>query len=222
MRILNLDADLGGAEAGIERRADVRDGAGEDLAGKGVEADVRMLAEMDGSEVVLIDVADDPDVREVGDGERALRAGVGDAGGASGGDILGDDDAGGGGVDLDAVAGMVFVNAEDAELLLGCLEIGFGVGFAVFGDLKLGFGDGTLVVEELVALKDDGGEVLVVDLFKIAIEGGGDVRALDLHDELALVDGLAELNMEGGDATVGEREDGDLAGDVRADGAGDV
>jgi hypothetical protein len=51
--------------------ADVADGSGEGLAGEGVEGDIGVLAEVDVGEVILVDVADDPDVGEVGDGEGA-------------------------------------------------------------------------------------------------------------------------------------------------------
>ena len=67
--IVDLNADFGGADLRIEDGADVADDAGENAVGIGGEADVRLLAEMHGGEIVLVDIADDPDVGEIGDGE---------------------------------------------------------------------------------------------------------------------------------------------------------
>src|ERR1700733_5437407 len=99
--VLDLDADLGGAQAGVELGADVADDAGEGFAGEGVELDVGVLAKMDVGKIVLVDVADDPDVGEIGYGEGAGGARVGDACGAGGGYVLRGNDAGGAGVNLD-------------------------------------------------------------------------------------------------------------------------
>ena len=84
----DLNANLGGAEIGIEDRADIADGPGERAVGIGIELDAGVLAEMDARQVVLVDVAEDPDAGEVGNGERRCRAGEGDAGGSSVGDVL--------------------------------------------------------------------------------------------------------------------------------------
>ena len=64
--------------------------------------------------------------------------------------------------------------------------------------------------------------MLVVDGLEVGVEGGGDVGALDFHHQLALVDVVAQADVESDDAAVGEGENGDLAGDVGIDGAGDL
>ena len=56
----NLDAHLGGADGGIEHRADVADAAGERTIGIGVDVDLRFLAQLQLGNVVLVDIADDP------------------------------------------------------------------------------------------------------------------------------------------------------------------
>ena len=117
--IVDLNANLGRADLRIEDGADVADGAGEDAVGVSGEADVGLLTEMDVGEIVLVDVADDPYMRQVGDGEGVGGACVGDSGCGGVGDILRDDEAGGGRVNLDGGGGVVFVNAENAELFLG-------------------------------------------------------------------------------------------------------
>ena len=63
--IVDLDANFGGANIGIEDRADVADGAGDDLIGIGVEANFGGVAEANAGQIVFIDVADDPDVGEI-------------------------------------------------------------------------------------------------------------------------------------------------------------
>ena len=61
--------NLGGVHAGIEDWQDVVDSAFEDLVGVGVQANIRGLADVHGVEIVFVNVADDPDIRKIGDGE---------------------------------------------------------------------------------------------------------------------------------------------------------
>ncbi len=213
--IVDLDANLGGADGGVEDGADVGDGAGEGAVGVGGEMDVGFLAEVYLGEIVLVDVADDPDVREVGDGEGGGGARVGDAGGGGGGDVLRDDVAGGGGVDLYGGGGVRGVDAEDAELLLGGGEGSLGIVFGVLGDLELAGGDGALVVEELGPVELNLGEAFVVDGLEVVAEGAGDVGALDLHQELALVDEVTDARVDVEYAAGRDGDYGDGAGHVR-------
>jgi hypothetical protein len=57
-RIGNFDADLGGANGGVEDRADVADAAGEHFVGIGIDMNLRCLAELDLGDVVFKDVAE--------------------------------------------------------------------------------------------------------------------------------------------------------------------
>ena len=41
----------------------------EDLVGIGVQTDIRVLADVHGIEIIFVNVADDPDIRKIGDGE---------------------------------------------------------------------------------------------------------------------------------------------------------
>ena len=83
------------------------------LSGIGVEADVRVVAEADEGKVVLVYVAHDPDVVEVGDGEKVRRV-VERLHAGAGCHVLLDDDARYGGVDIDDPVRVVFEvrNAE--------------------------------------------------------------------------------------------------------------
>ena len=55
---------------GIENRQDVVDASLEDLFGIGVQADIGIFADAHGIEIVFVNVADDPDMGKIGDGER--------------------------------------------------------------------------------------------------------------------------------------------------------
>ena len=59
LRVLNLDFDLRGARGRIEDRRDVRDAAGELLARKRIDLDVRLLARRDAPQILLDDVGHD-------------------------------------------------------------------------------------------------------------------------------------------------------------------
>ena len=61
-RILNFDPNLGRADVGIENRADVAHPSLEHAIGIGIQADLRGIAEPDAGQVVLVHVADNPDV----------------------------------------------------------------------------------------------------------------------------------------------------------------
>ena len=74
MRIMpgvgDFEANFGGAEAGIENRQNVVDPALEDLVGIGVQMDVGVFADVHRVEIIFVNVADDPDIRQIGNGER--------------------------------------------------------------------------------------------------------------------------------------------------------
>ncbi len=65
----DFKANFCGAKAGIENRQDVIDPAFEDAVGIGVQVDIRVFADAHCVEIIFVNVADDPDIREVGDGE---------------------------------------------------------------------------------------------------------------------------------------------------------
>ena len=63
--IVDLDANFGGADIGIEDGADVADAAGDDLIGIGVEANVGGIAQAHVRQIVFVDIAENPDGAEV-------------------------------------------------------------------------------------------------------------------------------------------------------------
>ena len=110
-----------------------------------------------------MDIAEHPDVLQVGDGEGIGRAESGDAG--SVGDLLVGDDTRDRGTDFYNAAGLVEGGvAEDVELFGGGFDVDLGLGLGVLRDLKIVEGDGTFVVEDLGAVELRVGELLVGDL----------------------------------------------------------
>ena len=136
---------------GIEHGTDVADAAGQRAVGIGVQPDAGFLAELQFGDVVFIDVADDPDGGEIGDGEGRGRAGKADARGGGVGHVLRHDDAGDGRIDIDDAAGMVLVHAQSLQLLFGCGEVGLGILLRILGLLQHGLRDGAVLEEILGA-----------------------------------------------------------------------
>src|SRR5271156_818561 len=69
-RILNLNSDLSRADVGVEDGQNVVDPSFEELIGIGIEVDVCVFPNIDCTEIVFVDIADDPDVRKVRKRER--------------------------------------------------------------------------------------------------------------------------------------------------------
>jgi hypothetical protein len=114
-RVPHFNANLGGANARIEDGADIANRPFQYLAGIGVEADLGGVADSDIRQVVLIHVADDPDVGQVGDRERVCAQALNPGGTYA---------------------------AEQLEVL-GCgfdIDLGFVLG--IFRDLEIRQGDG--------------------------------------------------------------------------------
>ena len=86
--------------------------------GIGVELESRFLAELDFGNVVLVDIAENPDGGEIGDGEGRGGSGESYARSRSVGHVLRDDDAGDGRVDIDDGAGMILVDAQNISTAL--------------------------------------------------------------------------------------------------------
>ncbi len=71
--ILHFQPDLRGADVGIENRADIADPPGENAVRIGVQLDVGKLAHVHVLQIVFKDIADNPDVRKIGNRERVGR-----------------------------------------------------------------------------------------------------------------------------------------------------
>ena len=176
------------------------------LIGIGVQADVGGLADVHGIEIVFVNVADDPDIRKIGDGEgigagQALHAGCV-------GDLLVGNDAGDGGDDVDDAGGMVFIDAEKLQLL-GCgIQVGFGIAFGVFGLFEGALGDGAFIVENLGAFKLQTSQTLIVLGLQIGLVGAGDVVAANSEQQLAFLHRIAEPGLDLHNSSGGQRDHG--------------
>ena len=173
-------------------------------------------------QIVFVDVAEDPDAGEVGDGERRGRAGQSHARRRGIGDILADDDAGYGSQHVHHRARVVFIHAVDLQLFFGSGQVGFGVPFRVFRLLQHGLRNCAVIIEVLGAQVRLVVHLLVVFGLEIGVERIADVGALHAEEELTLSHVVVEPDLEVDDAAVGKRDDGDFAGDIGKDGAGDV
>src|ERR1039458_3826879 len=72
--IRHFEPNLRSTEAGIENRQDVIDPPFADMVGIGVQPDIRVLTDVHRVEIVLVNVTDDPDIRQIRDGEGIGRA----------------------------------------------------------------------------------------------------------------------------------------------------
>ena len=121
---------------------------GEDLVGIGVQADVGVLAEVHVRQIVLVDVADDPDVREIGNGERIGRARpCTPAALVTCWSVITPET----GARISTMPrGLIEIGAaQHAKLLGGGFDIHLGLVFGVLRDLQIVQRDGALVVQQL-------------------------------------------------------------------------
>ena len=108
------------------------------------------------------------------------------------------------------------------QLLLGRRQIGLGILLAVIGDFQLAFGDRALVVKNFGAFVLRPRQSLVVDRLQVLIEGVGDVGALHLHEQLALLDEGSDLRVDRNHPAGGDGDDRDGSGNIGIDRAGDI
>ena len=119
----------------------------QNLVRVGIQMNVRVFAEADKGKVVLVNVAQNPDVREVGDRERIRRRQTLRPGGGS--HLLVGDDAGGGGADIDNRRRMMDVCAQDAKVIQRGFNGDLGLGFGILGNLKIVQRDRAMFVQSL-------------------------------------------------------------------------
>src|SRR5579871_1440882 len=219
--IRNFEAHFRGADVWIEAGADVIHAAFEVHVRIGVEADVGKFVDVHEGQIIFVDIAHDPDFGEVGDGEEIRRIVEGlDAGG--GGDVLFDDDAGNGRLDIDDGARMIEVGAQHADAFGGVFDGDFGFGLGVFGNFQILLRHGALFVKQLGALVLSAGQRFIGHRAAIVGEGLRDVGALDAHQQLIFDDGIAEARADVDNASGCERNHGDVARYVGRYGSGDV
>ena len=72
-RIAHFQPDFGGADVGVEDRADIADAAAQHTLGIGIQMNLGVLADVDRGKIVFIHVADHPHRRQICDGEEIGR-----------------------------------------------------------------------------------------------------------------------------------------------------
>ena len=124
-RVSDFDPDLCRADIRIEYRQNVVDPAFEDLLGIRVQPDIGELADMHRIEIVFVNVADDPDIRKIGDSEWIRGSQSLDARRVR--NLLISDYARDRGHYVDNSRGMVLVDAEKSQLLVDGIQIGLRI-----------------------------------------------------------------------------------------------
>ena len=114
------------------------------------------------------------------------------------------------------------VDTEKMQLLLRRRQIGLGVLLGVVRDFQLALGNRALVIKNLGSFVLRPRQSLVVDRLQVLIEGVGDVGALHLHQQLALLDVGADLGVNRNHTAGGDRNDRDGSGNIRIDRTGHV
>ncbi len=114
------------------------------------------------------------------------------------------------------------VDTKEMQLLLRRCQIGLSVLLGVVRDFQLALGNRALVIKNLGSFFLRPRQSLVIDRLQVLIEGVGDVGALHLHEQLALLDVGADLGMNRNHTAGGYRNDRDGSGNIRIDRAGHV
>ena len=173
--ILHFQPDLRRANVRVHDRQNVADSPLQNPARISDQMDVRVLADMHLRHVVLIHVANDPDVRDVGN-RKGIRWRQGlHARGIR--DLLIGDYSGNRGRHIDDSRGMVRVRAEKTEMLGRGLKIDLRVVFGVLCDSQSALGDRPVVEQELGAVELYLGQLFVLDGLAIVGVSARDVRA---------------------------------------------
>jgi hypothetical protein len=219
--IVEDDAKLESVGGGVDGVGEVGDVAGEAEAGVGGDEDGDGAAVLQGSEVALEDVADDPYGVEVGDGgdgggviERALELACGGADVEYG--------SGDGGADGDGIGGAVLGEAVLQNALAGTLELGVSGFVGGFEIVEVGLGEDVMLEQEGSALEGTvGTKDFDLCFFEVGA-GRGDVGALKHGDGLALLHLLAGEDLHVEDSAGERRKDADNVSGVRHDVRWDV
>ena len=137
--ILHFQANLGGAQVGIKDGPDIANPSLQNLVRIGVHAHVRKFAQAHKRQIVLVDVAQNPDVGKVGDGEgigrcQALRSGRRRY-------LLVSNHSRGGSADFHNGRRVMGVSAQNPQVIERGFEGDFGFGFGVFGNLQIVLGN---------------------------------------------------------------------------------
>src|SRR3984957_16956111 len=150
-RVGDFDPDLGGADTRIENRQNVVDPSLKDFIGIRIQLNIRSLSDVHRVEIILVNIADDPNIRKIRDGEwtgarQTLHP-------SCVGNLLLRDYSGYGRSNVDDSGRMVLINAEKTQLLGRGVQISFGVLPYFFRLFESALGDSALFVKKLGSLE---------------------------------------------------------------------
>ena len=216
----DLEPDLRRADRGIENRADVADSPGKNAVRISIQLDVRVLAQAHVFQIVLIDIADDPDVRQIGNrkrvgGREALHA-------RCRRHLLIGDHSGNGRKNIDDRGRMIFVGAQHPQVFFRGFHCHFGFLFRIDGHFIVLLRHRAGFEKHFRAGKLGAGQYFVRHRLPVIRERARDVRALHAHQKLAFGDGVAELRAHFDHAAGCQRDHGNIPRNIRIDNAGDV
>jgi hypothetical protein len=185
-------------------------------SGIGVDSDLCGLPERDLGNVILIDITDDPDAGQIGDGKGRCRPREGHAGRGCDGNVLRNDDAGDRRIHIDHDAdGWSLVDAERIELLLCGGQIGLDCPSRCPRPAPASPARWRRAhtrpwrAHRLYSLAAHRCGL------QVGVKRIGDVRALHLHQQLALLHVVVEPSLDVDHAATGQRNDGNLASRYR-------
>src|SRR5580658_2931052 len=171
--IANFNANLGGANGWVENRADVADRALDNLIRVSVQLNVGRLAEPHVGEIILINVAENPYVGQIGNRERVRRRQTLHS--RCIGDFLVRDYAGDGCDDIDDSARMIGIIAEEPKMFRGGFERGLRIILGVLRSLHLCLRDRSVREEIFLPVELRAREKFVGDGFPVVGIGRGNI-----------------------------------------------
>ena len=211
----NLDAHLGRAKRGIQNRADVANVAEEDFVGVRIQPNFRGLAYVHARQIVLKNVAENPDLAQVGNRKRVGSAEASHAGGV--GNLLVGNDAGNRSDDVDDRRRVIDAAPQHAKLLRGVLDVNFGFVLHVLRGLIVVQRNRSPVVQEPGTFVLDARKFFVRYGLAIIGKGGGDVGALHAEQHLPFLDRVSEARLDFHHAAGGNGDDRNVSRDIRID-----
>ena len=179
---------------------------------------VRVLAETNKREVVLVNVAQNPDMGEVGDRERIRRSQALRPGG--GRHLLVGDDSRGGSADFNNRRRVMEVCPQDLKMIQRGFNGDLGLGFGVLGDLKIVLRNRAMFIKVFRARELRVRQGFIRHRLPVIGKCLRNVLALHPHQELPFRHGVAKAGVNIHNASRGERNHRDASRNVGADGAG--
>src|SRR5580698_5037569 len=183
--------------------------------------DVRLVAPTHGGKVVFVNIAENPDIAQVGYGERVRRAQTLNTGRT--GNLLIGYDPGYRRTDINNSRRLIYVRAaQNAEFFSGGFHVDLGLGFGILRNLLVVHRDGSPAIQVLRSFGLCAGKLFVGNRLLVIRIGARDIRTLYAEQHLTLLNEITQAGFDLHDAPGGQRYDRDGSGNVRIDRGGDL